>query len=292
LIGAFAATIAYGAATVLQAIGAREGGDAAALDRKLVSRLLHSPTYVAGLVLDAVGFGLSFAALRTLPLFTVQAIIACSLAVTALLAVGMLGAQLMIREWVALGGVTAGLSLLGLSARSQHQTKLSEVDRGLLVISVLVVGGVTYVAARHWLEHTRHDGWVLGGLAGLMYGGGGIGARILHNPSPFWTVLSDPAFYAMAISGILGLLLYAMALQRSKVTVVTAAVVVTETVVPALVGLMLLGDRPSHGGTAIAAVGFALAVGGAIALARYGEPPKPVTGPAAEAPMVRSTPTG
>jgi hypothetical protein len=49
-------------------------------------------------------------------------------------------------------------------------------------------------------------------------------------------------------------------------------VVVAETLVPSAVGITLLGDRPAHGGTATAAVGFGFAVAGALALARFGEP--------------------
>ena len=74
-------------------------------------------------------------------------------------------------------------------------------------------------------------------------------------------------------AGILGLLLYAMALQRGSVTVATSAVVVTETLVPAALGVTLLGDRPAHGGAALAGVGFAVTVAGSLLLARYGEAP-------------------
>ena len=77
----------------------------------------------------------------------------------------------------------------------------------------------------------------------------------------------------MALAGILGLLLYAMALQRGSVTVVTSTVVVAETLIPAIVGITLLGDRPAPGHTLIAALGFAMTVAGAVALARYGDPP-------------------
>src|SRR4051794_14596725 len=51
LAGAFAAAIAYGAATVLQAIGARRTGRAAGPDARLLLRLLHSAPYVTGLAL-------------------------------------------------------------------------------------------------------------------------------------------------------------------------------------------------------------------------------------------------
>lgn len=273
LIGAFAAAIAYGAATILQAVGARAGGKADDLDARLVRRLLRSSPYITGIVLDAIGFGLSFAALHTLPLFTVQAIIAASLAVTALLAVVVLDVRPSMFEWLALLGVTAGLTLLALSAADQAPTRLDDLDRWLLVISVAVVGVFAYFAARRRHAPSRHDAWALGALAGLMYGGAAIGARILRTPSSPWRLFLDPALYAMALAGILGLLLYAMALQRGNVNVATAAVVVAETLVPALVGITLLGDRPAPGRTSLAAVGFALTVAGAVALARYGEPP-------------------
>lgn len=272
LAGAFAAAITYGIATILQAVGARNGGNADDLDARLVRRLLRSSPYIAGLVLDAVGFGLSFAALHTLPLFTVQAVVASSLAVTALLAVVVLGARLSVWEWIALLCVTAGLTMLALAAAEESPTRLDETDRWLLVVSVGVVGVFAYAAARRRRVPSRHDSWALGCLAGLMYGAAGIGARILRTPSTPWRLFLDPAFYAMALAGILGLLLYAMALQRGAVTVATAAVVVAETFVPAVVGVTLLGDRPAAGHTTLAALGFALTVGGAVALARYGEP--------------------
>jgi drug/metabolite transporter (DMT)-like permease len=273
LIGAFAAALAYGVATILQAVGARTGGAANDLDVNLVKRLLRSSPYIAGLSLDAVGFGLSFAALHTLPLFTVQAIIASSLAVTAILATVMLGVRPSVSEWVALLCVTAGLTLLALAATTQSPTRLDDMDRWLLVISVAVVGLFAYLAARGRHTPSRRDGWALGALAGLMYGAAGIGARILRTPSTPWQLFLDPALYAMALAGILGLLLYAMALQRGTVTVATSAVVVAETLVPAIVGITLLGDRPAPGHTTLAVLGFALTVAGAVALARYGEPP-------------------
>src|SRR5947208_14937999 len=48
LAGAFAAAVAYGAATVLQAVGARSTGRASGPDAHLLLRLLRSLPYVAG----------------------------------------------------------------------------------------------------------------------------------------------------------------------------------------------------------------------------------------------------
>jgi hypothetical protein len=82
----------------------------------------------------------------------------------------------------------------------------------------------------------------------------------------------------MAFAGVIGLLVYAMALQRGRVTIATSAVVVAETLVPGAIGVTLLGDRPAHGRTAFAAAGFAVAVLGSLLLARYGEAPPPREG--------------
>jgi drug/metabolite transporter (DMT)-like permease len=272
LAGAFAAAVAYGVATIMQAIGARRAGRSAGPDARLLLRLVRSTPYVIGLLLDVVGFALSLAALRTQPLFTVQAIVASSLAVTAILSVFILKAHLALFEWGALATVTAGLTLLGLAANDQRPARVSVGGRWALLGAVLA-GVLVVAAAVRRRRDESNDAWALGCLAGLMYGAGGIGARVLAKPHSVGGLLVDPALWAMFVAGVLGLLLYAMALQRGSVTVATAAVVVTETLVPAAIGITLLGDRPAHGRTALAAAGFAVTVTGSVLLARYGEAP-------------------
>ena len=183
-----------------------------------------------------------------LSLFTVQAVVASSLAVTALLAMLLLGMRPSRFEWSALAVRHGGLTLLALAAKAQSPTRLDDLDRWLLVISVTAVGGLAYFLARR-RPAVAGTTWALGALAGLMYGAAGIGARILRTPSTPWRLFIDPALYAMALAGVLGVLLYAMALQRGRVTVATAAVVVAETLVPAAIGITLLGDRPAPGRT-------------------------------------------
>ena len=72
-------------------------------------------------------------------------------------------------------------------------------------------------------------------------------------------------------AGVLAMLTYSIALQRGTVTQATAPLVVGETVAPALVGLLLLGDHSRPGWGWVAVVGFTLAVGGAVSLAQHGE---------------------
>jgi hypothetical protein len=117
----------------------------------------------------------------------------------------------------------------------------------------------------------------LGGVAGLGFGAVAVAARVL--PRIGWdtlfsdvgALLRDPATYALAVAAVVALLSYSTALQRGSVTQATAPLVVGETVVPAIVGVVMLGDVPREGWTWVAVVGFALAVGGAVALAGHGD---------------------
>lgn len=80
-------------------------------------------------------------------------------------------------------------------------------------------------------------------------------------------LLADPATWAVLVAGLGGFYLFTVALQVGSVNGVAAALVVGETVVPGIVGVVLLGDasRPGYGW--LVAVAFIAAVAGAVALA-------------------------
>ena len=71
------------------------------------------------------------------------------------------------------------------------------------------------------------------------------------------TLLRDPAAYAVAAAGIVSFVFYATALEGGSVTVATAAVVLAETLPPAVIGVLFLGDTTRPGLAPVAVVGFA-----------------------------------
>jgi hypothetical protein len=107
-------------------------------------------------------------------------------------------------------------------------------------------------------------------VAGLGFGVLAVAARVLTGFSPL-VLVRDPAAYALCAAGIVSFLFYASALEGGSVTVATAAVVLVETVPPAAVGILLLGDRTRHGMAGVAIAGFILAVICAVQLARFGQ---------------------
>jgi len=275
LVCAFATAACYGVGSVLQAVAARRTAATEGLDPRLMLRLARSWLYLVGLALDGLGFALTLVAVQSLPLFVVQAVVASFLAITAVLGAVFLHMPLSRRDWVGLAVVISGLVLVGLSAaEDSHVTAGRWVQWGVLVACVLlaalapVFGRMTGAASAAGL----------GGVAGLAFGATSVAARMLPDGlaiSHPWTSLrllaTSPTTYALAVAGTVALLAYSTALQRSTVTVATAPLVVGETIAPALVGITLLGDRPREGWAWAAVLGFALAVGGAVGMARHGE---------------------
>src|SRR6476469_1372123 len=276
LLGVLGAAVCSGTAAVLQAAAVRRLPPAAALRPGLAIGLLRSPRYLCALFLVAAGFGLSVLALRTLPLFVVQAGRASSLAVTAVLAVLILRARLRPPELLAIGGVVVGLVLLALSAGPQQSTDVGLAARLILLGAVFAVGALAVAAMR--ITPPARSGLTLGVLAGLCFGALAVGARMLRELAPA-ELITDPAAWAAGLGGVLGLVLGAIALQRAAVVGVTASMVGTEALVGAGLGMLLCGDRPLPGRAPLALLGFVLVVAGALVLARFGAPEHPADRP-------------
>ena len=277
MAAALVAALCYGVAAVMQAMAVRAASRRTAdsanksrlgtVDPGLVVRMLHQGPFIASLGLDLIGFFAQLVALRQLPLFAAQAIIASNLAVTAVFAAWLMHLELAWREWLAVGGVILGVAMLGSSAGAHAVTGVSPQFKLALILAVAGIAAAGIAASR--LPRSARTP-VLGAIAGLGYGVLAVAARVLPGFSPH-ELIRDPAAYALAAAGIVSFMLYATALEAGSVTVATAAVVLAETVPPAVVGVMFLGDhtRPGLGGVAV--LGFSLAIVCAVALARFGE---------------------
>jgi len=278
LAAAILAALCYGFACVMQSMAAQAasrrsagsaGGSTALgrVDPGLVLRMLHQWRFIVSLALDLVGFVFQLIALRRLPLFAVQAIIAANLAVTAVVAAWLIHLELSWREWLAVAGVVVGVGLLGSSAGQHVVTGVSGEFKLALILAVAGIALIGVVASRLPLPARTP---VLGAVAGLGYGVLAVAARVLPGFEPH-QLIRDPAAYALAAAGVVSFMLYATALEDGSVTVATAAVVLAETVPPAVVGIMFLGDHTKPGLGGVAVLGFSLAVVCAVALARFGE---------------------
>lgn len=266
---ALGSAVCFGTASVLQAVATRATapGTGSGVDPALLLRAVRQWRYVAGLALDGLGFLLQIVALRSVPIYAVGAALAASLAVTAVVAARLLRVRLSGVEWGAVGVVCAGLAMLGLASGDEGDrtgsTTLRYVMLGIAV-AVLVLGAV---AGR---LPDRGRALALGLGAGCGFGVVEVTVRLIDDVSP-GALLANPATYALLVGGGAAFLLLTSALQRGSVTTATAGMVIGETIGPALVGVVWLGDRTRDGLGWLAISGFAVAVAGALALARFGE---------------------
>jgi drug/metabolite transporter (DMT)-like permease len=267
LLAALASAVCYGVASVLQAVAARNTAAAHRVDPKLLARVLRQRPFLIGLALDGLGFVAQFIALRTLPVFAVQAALAASLAVTAVVAVPVLGLRLERPEWLAVAAVCVGLALVGLSANAESARPASYGFHVALLVSVVVLGLAGYGAER--LTGPMQP-VALGLVAGLAFGVVALSARAIESAA-LDRLLRDPAAYALVAAGAVAFLYYTIGLQRAVVTTVTATLVIGETVLPAIVGALAFGDSTRSGLVVVGILGFIVAVAGSLSLARFGD---------------------
>lgn len=268
IAGAVLAAIAYGAATILQAIGVRRLADAPP-GTSLWGRCRAGWLYGVGLALDGAGFVLSFAALRSLPLFLVESMLASSVGVTAVLAVLILQVRLAGREVVALVGTGIGLVLLAISAREGAGQPLDARGGWLLLAGAALVALV--FAAGLADNQAARSSVVLAVASGLGFGLTGIVARVLQAADPLWHTLGRPELWALVVAGAIAIVAYGFALDRGRTTSVAAITFAMETVIPAAIGLAFLGDHVRAGFAVVAPLGFVVTLGGCLALAGRAE---------------------
>ncbi len=262
---ALVAAVCYGVASILQATGSRKAASPEGLDAGLIGRLLSQPAYLGSLGLTLFGFLFHLYAVRVLPLFLAQTGIAVSLVVTALLAVRIFGEHLTALEWVAVGAVFVGLSILG-AAAGQTGTSTGEAWLGKSLFGVLAVMIVLGLAA------SRLTGAVAAATLGLLGGFGyavvGVSARILPSLG-LHAIVTSAATYSLGLGGALAFLLYSVALQRGAVTAATVSLISTQTIVPSVVGVVFLDDQVRSGWWPVAIFGFLMTAVAAVTLVRF-----------------------
>jgi drug/metabolite transporter (DMT)-like permease len=281
LAAAVGSAICYGIGSVLEQIGARRAAAATSIDPRLFLRLGRELPYVAGLGLDAMGWGLSLLALRTLPLFLVQSAVASSIAVTAVVAWLVLDTRLGRRQAGAIAVIVVGLVLLAVAAAPDSGAPVGAAFRSAMLLGVLAVG-----VAGAWLARAAVSRGAVGlaVVSGLAFSGTAVCARILPIPHGMVGLVHEPLAWALVGYGVLGVLLFSIALQRGSVTVTNAVLFAVETVVPTVVGVVLLGDQARSGRWPLMAVGVTAAVAGAVCLALWSENETAVGAPAPRVP--------
>lgn len=250
LVAAVLGAVLYGVGSIVQSVAVR---------RLSGLRALRQPLYVAGLACDGAAWVASLLALHSLPLFTVQAVLAGALAVTVVLARIFLAATLRPLDIAAVVVIVGALVVLALAAGTEEggETRIPTAFAPAMLVLLAALGAVVA------LTYAKGRGIWFAALAGLASSGAAMSARAAHlaMPSDAFHVLEtakQPLVWAIIGFGVLTAVTYARSLERASVGSATAVVSVVDVIVPGVVGLVVLHDAV-RGGWALAAVAATVA---------------------------------
>lgn len=251
------AALLFGVGAVVQAHAVRHLDVSPLNPVTFVVRSVRDPLTMLVVVAYLIGFALHVVAIWLLPLYLAQATIAMSLPITAL-ASRAVTERLTSANWAAIGVVTLGLVLLAIGSGEVGTV----VTNASFVLAVWA--GVALLALASWWS-ARLGGGVVGALAGLGYAGSAVAVRGVGS-----SVEALVAVVALAIPAysLLAFWLYSIGMHRTAVSSTTAPLIVTQTFVPAAIGVLFLGDGVRTGWAAAVIVGLVLSTAGAVWLSR------------------------
>jgi len=242
-----------------------------ALKPSLLVHLAQQPSWLAGIGLQIVGFGLVATALGMGSLSLVQAIAPVGLLVALPLAARVSGKHLRRADWLGAAATIVGLAV-ALVIADPATGRDTPSTTGW--IELLVFAGVSTIAllvvARRLVDAGRAV--ALATAAGIVLGLNAVvtkGAATAFGEG-IGTGLASWETYGIAVTGLLGLLLMQSAFQVGEIEWSLPTLTVTNPVLSIAVGLILLDETVSAHGLALIPLlaSLAVMVWGVVALAR------------------------
>lgn len=253
---AFATALCYGISAVVEDREAKRTPATAQSGTRAAVRVTVSARYMAGMALSVVAWAFSLIALHRLPLFAVQAIATGSIGFVVLITWGLSRHKPSRREGFLLCVLAVALISLAAFASPTEPKPVSWMFKLFIWVGVLAVGCATIGAMR--VSGARGSA-LLGALSGLSDGGMALCARALRDDT-LRGLVTDPLALALIPFAIIGVVAFAASLQRGAVSVAMACQQAVITVVPSLIGLLVLGDKARHGFGILTYAGFGVTV--------------------------------
>lgn len=268
---AFAMSLCYGISAVAEDRAAKRRPITGRGGKRAAFRVTMTAGYLAGMAVSVVAWVFSLIALHRLPLFAVQAIAASSIGVVVVLTSVITHHKPSKREGILLCVLAVALIVLAVSAAPTGPKPVTWVFKLFIWLGVLAVAGAAASATR---VVGARGGALLGAVSGLSDAGMALCARALHDTSVSG-LITDPLALALIPFTIIGIVSFAASLQRGAVSVTVACQQAIVTVIPSVIGLLVLGDtaRPGFGVLTYAGFGVTVFVVLALTFTTTGAPP-------------------
>ena len=236
-----AATFAVGSALqhrAASAVSTEESG------QRVIARLLRRRSWVFGLVLSAVAFGLHALALSRGDLALVQPVIVSGI-VFAVLFRAALDRHLPSRPvvgWLILTWAGLALFVVVRSSRSAPAQGVSH-EIAFVVVGVAVAGLITVAAGK--VKADRHAGLLLGAAAGTLFGlvAGLLKLVTVQAQSGLGHALAHWSLWVLIVVGAGAVLLNQRAYQNARLSITAPMLNIAQVLVAITFGIIVFGER-------------------------------------------------
>ena len=259
---ALCADAVFGVGVALQQRAALQVPEEHALRIGLLARLVRRPLWLAGLAAEIGAFALHAAALSRGSLVLVQPLLTLDLVFTLAIGAAWTHTRLSGRDWFGVACTIAGVSAFLIAASPTEQSTATADTTGWLLCVLWVTAAAVVTAIWAMRSGGVQRAFLLATAAGVANAfmavltkafadklGDGVGATFAS-----W----QP--YAVAVAGVLAMLLIQTAYQAGHSTVVLPTINVADPLVSSLIGVTLFGEAIRTGGGRGVAVFFAVSV--------------------------------
>jgi drug/metabolite transporter (DMT)-like permease len=247
-----------GCGVVLQKVGVNQV--------KATPKLITNLAYMSGIALNLIGWLLTLLAVGILPLFLVQSIVASNIVIAAILDQQLLKDRIPRYGYRLIVVILIGLCILSLTAAPVTKApQLSLAITLFSLIGLIAIGFIGVLLIK--LKHNHYTPLGLAILAGTSFGALSIIGRLLVVNLSILDIIINPLAWMMLLYSLVGVTSLTFALKHASVTKVNSVSVAMQTVVPAVIGITLLGDTVKDGFMVVTVVTLIITLVASITLA-------------------------
>lgn len=258
-------SLCYGLATVLEQIGVKKLKHVKQMQASVFIKFFKQLPYVQGFILDMLGWVFILYAVRSLPLFLIQSLIASSLIVSAVIDHYWLHTSINRVEKFSILTVLVGIILLGVVAHPGPAKPINDFFKWIIILAPILLLFISAIIIK--IKAGKMTSTIMAIIAGISFGGTSVASRILSSQHIYLKSSSSLLIIAIAIYGALALFMLSVALQRDKLNRVNSALFASEVAIPSILGLIFLGDKVHNGLYWVIWLGLILVVSGTLSLA-------------------------
>lgn len=259
VVCALLASLFFAVAAVAQQHAAAGVPEGEALMRSLV----RSPKWWAGILGDGGGFGFQVAALALGSVLVVQPILVSSLIFALPLAARFAGRRISGKAWATAGALAVALACFEIIGDPSHGRTDAPFRHWVLPLTLIVGISAALAITGMELRDPGRRALLLGTAGGTLFG---LSAALTQYVISLFTnhgivaVLTGWETYPMIATGVVGVYLQQRAFQVGPLAASLPAVMITEPVSAAVVGMTALDQRLQTGPLGIAVIALSVAV--------------------------------